>query len=364
MSTIFLTGFPGFLGSALAERLLDRYPTDTTITCLIQPRWRGLAEQKAFQIERQKPERLGRIILVEGDITKAGLGLGDQYDVIKAETIEIYHLAAVYDLSVKRDFAMRVNVQGTRNMLDFAERCNQLWRFQYVSTCYVSGRYEGTFSEQDLKKGQRFNNFYEETKYLAEVEVQYRMKAGLPATIYRPGIVVGDSQTGKTQKYDGPYMVLRFLMQQPFAAVLPLSGEPDKNTVNLVPQDFVIEAIAYLSAQETSLGKVYQLANPSPPTVNEIIDSFAHALDKTVVKVPVPHFVLHSALEYLPFATDLTGITPDAVDYFTHPTHYLCENTLNDLKDTSIACPPLSAYVDKMVAFVKEHQDISAKAMV
>src|SRR6185295_13240080 len=106
-----------------------------------------------------------------------------------------------------REVGMRVNVDGTRHVLDFAAAQPSLERLHYVSTCYVSGRYQGVFAESDLEKGQTFNNYYEETKYLAEVEVQRRMREGLPATIYRPSVVVGDSTSGATQKYDGPYFV-------------------------------------------------------------------------------------------------------------------------------------------------------------
>ena len=88
------------------------------------------------------------------------------------DVTEIWHLAAIYDLSVKRELGMRVNVDGTRNMLDFAQRCRGLQHFHYISTCYVSGSLPGVFREDDLERGQSFNNYYEETKYLAEVEVR------------------------------------------------------------------------------------------------------------------------------------------------------------------------------------------------
>lgn len=362
--TIFLTGFPGFLGSALVERLLDRTDADTKIVCLIQKRWRGMAEQRAFAIERKNTTRLGRIELVEGDITRPGLGLGEHFKALQESTVEVYHLAAVYDLSVKRDFAFKVNVEGTRNVLDFAEGCAALQRFQYVSTCYVSGKYNGTFGENDLEKGQAFNNFYEETKYLAEIEVQNRMKAGFPATIYRPGIVVGDSHTGSTQKYDGPYMLLMLMLRQWSLAIVPTIGDTKAITVNLVPQDFVIDAIAYLSSIEASKGKVYQLANPKPPTVQQLLDLFARHSDRFVVQLPVPHVLARTALEYVPFAQDILGITPDAMDYFIHPTTYTCDNTLADLKDSTIACPPLKNYIGTLVDFVRKNPNISADAMV
>ena len=233
MSKIFLTGFPVFLGSGLLPRILSP-ATDPTAVCLVQAKFLGDAERRVETLTSEYPHLEGRIEVLVGDITQPHLGLGKSKKLQKSIT-EIFHLAAVYDLSVERNLAMRVNVEGTRHMLDFAAGCTALERFQYVSTCYVSGRYAGIFREQDLVKGQKFNNYYEETKYLAEVEVQKRMIGGLPATIYRPAIVVGDSRTGATQKYDGPYYVMRWLLRQPFVAVLPVVGDPTTVRVNLVP---------------------------------------------------------------------------------------------------------------------------------
>ena len=113
-------------------------------------------------------------------------------------------LAAVYDLTVPEAVAQRVNVDGTARIIDFCWSREHLHRLQYVSTSYVSGNYDGEFTEDGLDEGQGFLNHYESTKYAAELLVREAMEAGLPATIYRPGIVVGDSRTGETQKYDGP----------------------------------------------------------------------------------------------------------------------------------------------------------------
>ena len=117
---------------------------------------------------------------MEGDITQPGLGLnGRGLD----DVTEVWHLAAVYDLAVECELAVRVNVEGTRNVLDAIARCPGLERLHYFSTCYVSGRYAGPFGEDDLEVGAPFNNYYEETKHDAEADVRRRMAAGLPATI-------------------------------------------------------------------------------------------------------------------------------------------------------------------------------------
>lgn len=364
MPTVFLTGFPGFLGSALVERLLDRYPADTSLTCLVQPRFRPQAERKAFQIERVHPSRLGRIHLVEGDITLPGLGLGTPGVALQKEIIEVYHFAAVYDLTVKRDVAMRINVEGTRHVLDFAEKCPGLTRFQYVSTCYVSGKYQGIFTESDLEKGQSFNNFYEETKYLAEVEVQRRMNEGLPTTIFRPSIVVGSSITGETQKYDGPYAVILLLLRQFRLALMPVIGDISSHTVNIVPQDYVIDALDYLSSQEFSKNRVYHLANPSPPSVSDVLATLADATDRIVVPVPLPLQLTKAALSHVPFVANLTGINAEGVDYYVHGADYDCTQTLQDLKESAIHCPPFESYASTLVEYVKTHPEVSRKAMV
>jgi thioester reductase-like protein len=351
MSTIFLTGFPGFLGSALVARLLERYPAEVSITCLVQAKFREMAEKRAEELTAVHARQ--RIRLVEGDITQPDLGLGEAAAQIQPESLEIYHLAAVYDLGVDRLLALRVNLQGTQHMLDFAQNCPRLNRFQYVSTCYVSGRYAGVFSEDDLVKGQTFNNYYEETKYLAEVEVQRQMKRGLPATIYRPAIVLGDSQTGQTQKYDGPYYIFQWILRQPRLAVVPIVGQPSQHEVNVVPRDFVVNAIAYLSAQEKSRGQVYQLCDPNPLTVSQMLTTISEVTERHLLRVPLPKQMAKGALKHVPGVNSLMQIEPEAVEYFVQPTRYRCDRTLHHLAGSDIACPPFPSYAQQLIDFMK-----------
>lgn len=362
MSKILLTGFPGFLGSGLLPRVLSP-DSDQIAVCLVQEKFRGEAERRVEALATEHPHLESRIELLVGDITLPNLGIERPKKLQKA-IAQIFHLAAVYDLGVERSLAMRVNVEGTRHMLDFAAACSSLERFQYVSTCYVSGRYAGIFREQDLVRGQKFNNHYEETKYLAEVEVQKRMVGGLPATIYRPAIVVGDSRTGATQKYDGPYYVMRWLLRQPPVAVLPVVGDPTTVRVNLVPSDFVVAAIAELSGRQVSLGKVYQLADPDPLTVDELIRELGRATGRKVIRVPALWEASKLAIDYLPGVYRIMQIPSSAIDYFVHPTHYTCDNVLTDLAGTGVELPSLSGYLDRLVDFVKRHPEIGSEAMV
>ncbi len=361
MGLLFFTGFPGFLGSELLPRVLARDP-GLGAACLVQPKFAELARRRLDELEAAQPALSGRVELVEGDITRPDLGLADG-DRLRRETVEVYHLAAVYDIEVRRRTAMRVNVDGTRHVLDFAAGCPDLARFQYVSTCYVSGRYAGIYGEEDLVKGQRFNNYYEETKYLAEVEVQERMQGGLPATVYRPAIVVGDSRTGATQKYDGPYFVIRWLLRQPGLALMPMVGDPSAVRVNVVPRDFVVDAVTHLSGLAVSAGKVYQLCDPEPPTVEELVRAIGKTTRRKVVPLPLPLGVAKAALGWVPGVYWLMKIPAGTVDYFVHPTHYTCANTLADLDGSGIRAPTVTAYLDRLVDFVRRHPEISSAAM-
>jgi len=359
---VLLTGFPGFLGSELVRRILRR-PGDAEVLCLVQAKFAALATRRAEEIAREEKVPLARIALVEGDITEPGLGLSDPEKTAR-DVREIFHLAAVYDLAVRRDLAMKVNVDGTRNVLDFAERAKGLERLQYVSTCYVSGRYAGIFRETDLVKEQKFQNFYEETKYLAEVDVRERQAAGLPTTIYRPGVVVGDSRTGETQKYDGPYYILRWLLKQPSIAVLPVPSGADQLRVNLVPRDFVVGAIDALSKEKLSLGKCYQLADPDPPTIHDAIGLMGQATGRYIVRVPITVGLAKAAIDHVPGVYRLMGIPSNAIDYFAHPTFYDTSQADADLAKLGISCPRLADVLPVLVAFMKQHPEISSAAMV
>lgn len=364
MNRIFFTGFPGFLGSELVPRVLSRGP-GSEVVCLVQAKFAPLARRRADEIETRDPAFAGRVRLIEGDITRPDLGLAPElYAELQREVTEIFHLAAVYDLSVPRPVAMKVNVDGTRHVLDFAEGCAGLARFQYVSTCYVSGRHAGIFNETDLVKGQVFNNFYEETKYLAEVDVQERMAKGLRATVYRPAVVVGDSRTGETQKYDGPYYVMRWLLRQPPIAVLPTVGDTHRTRLNVVPRDFVVDAIAYLSSAPAAAGKVYQLADPDALTIDEIVRAMGKATGRAVISIPLPLTVAKGAIDHVPGVYRLMEIPSSAIDYFVHPTYYGTTNTVTDLAAGGIRVPSLRNYLPTLVSFMKAHPEIGSEAMV
>lgn len=360
MPTVFLTGFPGFLGSALVKRLVDRHDAETTITCLIQEKYRPEAESRRTEIEADHGAE-GRIELVEGDITDDDLGLGEEYETLQEATMEVYHLAAIYDLTMDREPGRQVNIEGTRHVLDFADGAD-VGRLHYVSTVVVSGLYDGTFTEEMLQEGQLFGNYYETTKHMAEVLVQQRTDE-IPTTIYRPAVAVGDSETGETQKFDGPYAFIEALLDQGDNAVIPAPRGASDAEFNLVPRDFVVDAIGYLSGIDDSEGKVYHLADPDPPTTTELIKRFGEAAGKKrTLVVPYPKGIVEGLLTSLKPDSEL--LKSGGLEYQTWDASFDCSNTRADLADSDVEFPEFDDYADALVEFVRENPDVGDDAMV
>jgi len=364
MAALLITGFPGFLGSALLPRLLARREGARAI-CIVQTQHMATARARLDQIEADHPHTVGRIELIKGDITRPGLGIDPVARKGMDDVNEVWHLAAVYDLSVPKEIAHKVNVDGTAKVLDFCESLPDKARLQYVSTCYVSGGYDGEFTEDGLEEGQTFLNHYESTKYEAEVLVRKAMAGGLSATIYRPGVVVGDSKTGTTQKYDGPYFLAALMRRQigP-VAVVPYVADPDKVKFGLVPRDFVIEAMDVLSVAEGTVGKTFALTDPNPPSCRELADTFAKLLGKRLIWLPVPLGLSRMAIDKVPGVEWLLAVPAESLDYFATPTTYSTTNTTAALKGTGLSCPPFPSYAKTLLDFMIAHPEFGSKAMV
>ena len=359
-----MTGFPGFLGSALLPRLLARRAGMRAV-CLVQPQHVSLAERRVRELATDSPHTRDRVDIVQADITAPHLGIAAAARARLDDVTEVWHLAAVYDLAVPVETARRVNVEGTARVLELCESRPRLDRLHHVSTCYVSGRYDGEFGEDSLDEGQPFRNHYESTKFEAEMLVRKAMAAGLPTTIYRPGTVVGDSLTGETQKYDGPYFLATFLRRQPLPlAVVPAVGPADQVKVCLVPRDFVIAAMDELSVHASSVGRTFALTDPHPPTARELVDTFAAHLGKRVVWVPLPLGPTHALVASVPGVERLIGFPAEALDYFASPTTYSTSNTDAELSGTGVECPSFTSYAGKLLDFMARHPEIDSAAMV
>ena len=348
--TIFLTGFPGFIAERLVKRLANH---DTQFFLLVQSQFVEKAMQTVKEIAQATNTPLENFALVEGDITRENLGISAKdLAIVQSEITDVYHLAAVYDLAVEKDLAYRVNVEGTRNVNEFVKSLPNLRRYNYVSTCYVSGNRKDVIYETELEHDAGFRNFYEETKYLAELEVE-KLKAEFPVTIFRPSVVVGDSQSGETAKYDGIYYLIHYLRKAP--QLLRFVNVGNKNVkVNLVPVDFVVEGMAVLAKDENAVGKTIALADPNPLTTEQVFDAITEEMTgkKSVIKPP-PSLVEKSLM--LPFSPAISGLPHSSVPYFFVPQTYDTSVADKLLSTHNIACPNFQSYVKNMLKFVEKY---------
>jgi nucleoside-diphosphate-sugar epimerase len=348
--TVFLTGFPGFIAGRLVKRLAT---PETQFFLLVQPQFLEKAAQDIEKIAAETNIPLENFALIEGDITRENLGISEEdLKTVLAETTDVFHLAAIYDLAVEKNLAYRVNVEGTRNVNEIVRKMADLRRYNYVSTCYVAGKRTGEILETELEHDAGFRNYYEETKYFAEVEVE-KLKAELPVTIFRPSVVVGDSRTGETAKYDGIYSVIFYLRK--FPSLLRLINVGNKFVrLNLVPVDFVVEGIATLSKDEAAAGQTVALADPNPLTTEEICDAIAEAMTgKKSVVTPPPALIEWSL--GLPFSPPITGLPHYGVPYFFLDQTYATNISEELLKAHNIACPGFKDYAKNLVEFVEKH---------
>lgn len=279
---ILLTGATGFVGSYLLTMLLEK---GFEVVCLLRQK-NGLEPyQRLYQVlnngftyQRQLEHILSQVQIVQGDITQERLGLEiGTYRTLQKEINAIFHCAASTNFTpaLSRE-QWRCNVQGIENLVCFALEKSKVDDFHYISTAYVAGDRRGVIYEDELDRGQGFNNGYEQSKFLAEkVLHKYRKQSGLKITIYRPSIIVGHSQTGKTALFNGMYLFLRFLYllkkryrktwsQGKILIPLRILGEPNV-TKNFIPVDYVTRLIIKIFMNADAQGKTYHLVNANPP---------------------------------------------------------------------------------------------------
>jgi len=348
--TIFLTGFPGFIAGRLVKRLATE---GARFFLLVQPAFVERAREEVTRIASETNASPGNFRLIEGDITQPDLGIAPlELERARAEMTILFHLAAIYDLAVERNSAMRVNVEGTRNINRFALTLPALRHYHYVSTCYVAGLRTGVILETELEHSAGFRNFYEETKYLAELEVD-ALKTKLPVTIHRPSVVCGDSRTGETAKYDGIYYLINYLRKQPSLLSLVNIGNR-LVSLNLVPVDFVVEAMTALIKDERVIGATLALADPNPLTTHELFEAIARALVGRGSRITAPAKLVRSSLA-LPFSPTITGLPYAGAPYFFLNQVYDTTHARELLDTHGIRCPSFPDYVDALIEYVKRH---------
>ena len=351
--TIFLTGFPGFIAGRLVRRLSRE---GARFILLVQPELLGHAREEVDHISAETSTALTNFSIVSGDITKTALGLSQSdLDRARGETRTLFHLAAIYDLAVSREVAKRVNVQGTQNVNDFARSISNLRRYHYISTCYVAGKRSGLIREEQLLHAAGFRNPYEESKYLAEMSVD-ALKSELPVTIHRPAVVVGDSRTGETAKYDGIYYLIHYLRKWPGGLTLLNIGNSEVR-LNLVPIDFVIDGMVALAGDARAIGATVQLADPDPLTTEQLFDEISRAIGGRKSLITMPRRIVYPVL-MAPGAPKITGLPHSAVPYFFLDQTYDTTHARELLEPHGIRCPSFPDYVGALVKFVEEHPEL------
>jgi thioester reductase-like protein len=346
----FITGFPGFIATRLVRRLAD---TGGRFLLLVQPALIDHAKAELASIAEQTRVPASSFEILPGDITAANLGLSQtDCERARAGSTLLFHLAAIYDLAVARETAMRINVEGTRNVNDFAQTLSRLRHYHYVSTCYVAGKRTGLILETELQHEAGFRNHYEETKYLAELAVE-DLKGKLPITIHRPSVVCGDSHTGETAKYDGVYYLIRYLLKWP-SLFSNFNIGNDEVSLNLVPVDFVVDALAALALDANAIGQTVQLADPNPLSTRELFNLIAECLVGREALVTVPARLVETSL-MLPPSPALSGLPHHGVPYFFLKQNYSTKQASSLLAPHGVTCPPFSSYVKTIVDYVVTH---------
>ncbi|MDZ5712952.1 SDR family oxidoreductase [Jeotgalibacillus haloalkalitolerans] len=348
----FVTGFPGFIGEKLLRKWLNE-KDEKHIYLLVLPSMQQKAAERIEKI-RNEIKTTSTIHIVQGDITKSNMGLSSTVSAYLKDKIHyVWHLAAAYDLAIEKPIAYRVNVTGTYHVNEWVKSLSDLKRYIYFSTAYVAGRRTGVIKETELIRPDHFRNYYEETKFEAEVLVD-QLKKDMPVTILRPGIVKGDTVTGETSKFDGPYYLLNIFDKTKNLSRLPYISK-SRAKLNVVPVEYVIEAACYLGRNGDSAGKTYHLTDPNPYPAREI---YRFLLQKQTGKTPsgfVSHKLMDKALA-IPKVRKHLGAEREGLEYFFWEGEFDQSETARDLNGSGIQCADFLEGLDAMVDFYNRHK--------
>jgi thioester reductase-like protein len=352
---ILMTGFPGFIGGRVVRALAESRPK-AEIVCLVEPRMEEQALAAASAIDAK------RVSVVTGDIATRGLALADaDRDRLLEEMTQAFHLAAIYNLAVPLEVAQRVNVDGTGNVLELCAAAKRFERLDYVSTAYVAGIRTGVIYEHELALGQQHKNHYESTKFQAEVWVRRRMQE-VPTAIYRPAIVVGDSETGETQKFDGPYYILRTISRAVERGAPIMQFGRSEALFNAVPVDFIVDALMAGGADPEALGGTFHLTDPDPVTAAELLRLLAQEYAGKEPGLRIPPRLVENLLRFRRAREYYSGAPRESIRYLNHPQRFDTRQASDMLGRAGIACPAFPDYVGAMVRFFREHEDDPALA--
>ncbi len=272
-------------------------------------------------------------------------------------------MAAIYDLATPLAISRLVNLTGTGNVLDFCESLPKLSRLVYFSTAYVSGMRGGVCREDELEQATAWKNFYEQTKWEAEVAVRSCWEK-IPTVIIRPGVVVGDSRSGETNKYDGPYFIIRMLADLERKGRLGwarwLLSRSGRGRLYMAPVDFICDATEFLAVRPDAAGKAYHvLSNPSL-RMSELTERLFALFGLRPPVMGYPAWLGRASMRLVPGLAASMQIPPAAFSYMQHEVTYDTTNLDRALAGSGIACPKPEVYLPAMVDFVRRHPEIPA----
>ncbi|HEY0956174.1 MAG TPA: SDR family oxidoreductase [Roseateles sp.] len=360
----FVTGATGFIGKRLVKKLLAR--RGSTVHFLMR-------EESADKL----PGLLAywgvsktRAIPVYGDLTSKKLGVAsDVIKSLKGQIDHLYHLAAVYDLGADEEAQVAVNIEGTRSMVEFAQAIDA-GHVHHVSSIAAAGLYEGVFREDMFDEAENLDHPYFMTKHESEKIV--RKECRRPWTVYRPALVVGDSTTGEMDKIDGPYYFFKLIqrMRQILPPWMPSVGL-EGGRINIVPVDFVVDALDHISHKIHKSQGCYHLVDPKGYRVGDVLDIFSKAAHAPKMNLFInaalmgfiPKSVKKGLMALAPVRRirnavmkDL-GLPEDMFTFINYPTRFDCRDTEAVLKGSGISCPDLNDYAWRLWDYWERHLD-------
>ncbi|KRA13014.1 SDR family oxidoreductase [Acidovorax sp. Root568] len=360
----FVTGATGFIGKRLVKKLLER--KGAVVHFLI----RKESADKVADLRSFWGVGPARAVPVFGDLTAKKLGVSaDDVKKLKGQIDHFYHLAAVYDLAADEETQVAVNIEGTRNTVDLVKAIDA-GHFHHVSSIAAAGLYEGVFREDMFEEAEGLDHPYFQTKHESEKIVRQDCK--VPWTVYRPAMVVGDSQTGEMDKIDGPYYFFKLIQRlrqllPPWMPTVGLEG----GRVNIVPVDFVVNALNVISHQKDITKKCYHLVDPVGYRVGDVLDIFSRAAHAPRMNLFVnaallgfiPKSVKKSLMALAPVRRvrnavmkDL-GLPEDMLTFVNYPTRFDCRETMAALKGSGVACPNLKDYAWRLWDYWERNLD-------
>ncbi|MFN8938107.1 MAG: SDR family oxidoreductase, partial [Pseudomonadota bacterium] len=362
----FVTGATGFIGKRLVKALLAR--KGSTVHFLVRDPAKVDALHAYWGLSGSAKARAMPVV---GDLTARRLGVGaDALKALKGQIDAVYHLAAVYDLSADEESQVRVNVEGTRNLVEFAKAVDA-GHLHHVSSIAAAGLYEGVFREDMFDEAENLEHPYFMTKHESEKIV--RTESKVPWTVYRPAFVVGDSATGEIDKIDGPYYFFKLIqrMRQILPPWMPSVGL-EGGRINIVPVDFVVRCIDHVSHSKADIrGKAFHLVDPQGYRIGDVLDIFSKAAHAPKMNL----FVNAALLGFIPKSVkkglmalapvrrirnavmkDL-GLPEDVLTFLNWPTRYDRRALDAALEGSGIECPRLDDYAWRLWDYWERHLD-------